>query len=64
MEGIPKDQLSTLLGFPKISFPIIVPGPKAKKIQAIVTIQALGFKLLRLIEKFLWSSKNSWNLFL
>ena len=53
IDGIPNDQLSTLPGLPNISFPIIKPGPKAKNIQATVTIQALGFKLRRVNEKFL-----------
>ena len=46
IDGIPKDQLSTLFGFPKKSFPKTKPGPTAKNIQTTVTIHALGFKLL------------------
>ena len=50
IEGIPKDQLSTFTGFPNNSFPIIKPGPKAKNIQVIVIIHALGFKLFLVNE--------------
>ena len=48
IDGMPNDQLSTLIGLPNSSFPMIKPGPKAKNIQAAVIIQALGFKLLLL----------------
>ena len=40
-------------GFPNIRFPINKPGPIEKNIQATVTIHALGFRLLLLIDKFL-----------
>ena len=50
IEGIPKDQLSTLIGFPNSSLPKTNPGPKAKNSQAPVMIHALGFKLLLLSE--------------
>ena len=53
IDGIQKAQLSTLFGFPNMLFPIIKPGPNEKNIQVIVTIHALGLRLLRLIEKFL-----------
>ena len=46
IEGIPKDQLSTLIGLPNNSLPIIKPGPNAKNIQTTNIIHALGFKLL------------------
>ena len=48
IDGMPKDQLSTLTGLPNNSLPIINPGPNAKNIHAEVIIQALGFKLLLL----------------
>ena len=50
IDGIPKDQLSTLIGFPNNSFPIISPGPNAKNNQAIRIIHALGLRLLLVKE--------------
>jgi len=45
IDGIPKVQVVISFGDPKISFPITAPGPIPKNNQAIVIIQAAGFKL-------------------
>ena len=50
IDGIPNDQLSTLAGLQKSSFPIIDPGPKAKNNQAPAKIHALGLRLLLVRE--------------
>ena len=46
IDGIPKDQLSTLRGLPNSSFPINKPGPTAKNVHVAKIIHALGFQLL------------------
>ena len=59
IDGIPKVQVLISFGDPKISFPITAPGPIPKNNQAIVIIQAAGFKLCLLAGRLAVSVKKS-----
>ena len=65
IEGIPKSHVRLSFGEPKISFPIIEPGPKAKKIQIPnIKNENIIFNFLLRLNLIKLEFKKLWNCFL